>query len=729
MEDMKIDRRAFGKLLAGVPALSALERSVFEKSAFPVSSAGESESRPWYETNSRWTGFNLHMPDWDPAIASRLNAKEIIRNVLKSNSNFFWLYAVDGAGNAYYPTKVGRMHLNLAGRDIVREVVDECKRNQIPFLLNYCLGWNRYAALSHAEWTMKDNHNETVTGEYGPVLGPYLCWNSGYLDYVKAMTTEMLDYDPDGLYFDMLFYGSRTVCYCQEHCQPLFRKKYGIEMPLTPTWDDAWRKFLEFRYDSLSHFAQEVTEHARKLRPRVSVAYNCRQKPVQHSQLSDYVTAEPLPALRGAWDPSRLTTFLRGLKPASRVLMSTSRGAHGYSDYTLRPEADLKWEVFTYLAHGARAFPADDALYDGSLQPQFYELMGRIFGEAKRKEPYFGQEHVREVGLYYSVKSRDWYGRGQGERYDNAFAGAHRALAELHIPVDALFDESVTLKQLQAYPIVYLPNVAILDKEEAQFLREYVKNGGQLLATHDTGLCDLDGKRREDFVLADVLGVRYKGQAEYTGHYYRLPEGFLSAGMWRDWDVFVSGTANLVESSGAEAVGELKIPFYDGPPFHRVNIGQHNSAWKTVAPAVFLNRYGQGQTAYVPFGPDTAYVGEYPLPEHRILLRNILRHLYPNPEVSVEAPLVVEAVITQDTEQSRYIVHLVSCQGGREMNGVTVPVRPNVMEEPLIYRARIQLQRTARQVTSLSDKTKITQHEKSIALQIEDIHEAVIISY
>jgi hypothetical protein len=55
-------------------------------------------------------------------------------------------------------------------------------------------------------------------------------------------------------------------------------------------------------------------------------------------------------------------------------------------------------------------------------------------------------------------------------------------------------------------------------------------------------------------------------------------------------------------------------------------------------------------------------------------------------------------------------------------------MKPNVMEEPLIYRARIQLQQTPRQVTSLSDKTKITQHENSIVLQIEDIHEAVIVS-
>ena len=287
-------------------------------------------------------------------------------------------------------------------------------------------------------------------------------------------------------------------------------------------------------------------------------------------------------------------------------MMATSKCVRGYTDYTLRLELHLKWEVFLYLAHGAHAFVIDDALFDGTIQPQTYERLGRIFAEVQEKEPYFGHEHVREVGLYYSVKSRDWYGREKPALYENAFMGAYRALNAAHIPVDAIFDESVTSETLAKYPVILLANTAILDDNELRMLRGYVKDGGRLIATQDTSLHDLNGKALPNFALGDVLGIRYRGKADYSSHYFTLPGGDLAAGIPTGYDVLVQGTANIVDLVGAEAVGDLKVPFHDGPPFHQIGFGAYNSAWKRVGPAVLLNRYGAGQTAYMSFGPDVA---------------------------------------------------------------------------------------------------------------------------
>jgi hypothetical protein len=360
-----------------------------------------------------------------------------------------------------------------------------------------------------------------------------------------------------------------------------------------------------------------------------------------------------------------------------------------------------------------------------------YERLGRIYSEAKEKEPYFGQQHVREVGLYYSLKSRDWYGREKPEKYQDAFIGAHRALCELHIPVDAVFDETVALETIQNYPLIFLANTAILDPNEVRIFREYVKRGGRLIATLDTSLYDLDGNPLSDYALADVLGIRYKGKADFPTHYYRLPQGFLSADILSGWDISIPGAAHLAESAGAEAHGELRVSFYEGAPFHTVGCCgiTQSSPWKTVAPAVFLNRFGQGQAAYIPFAPEAAYVGELPLPEHRIFLRNLLRYVNPNPEVRVDAPLNVEAVITEEPALRQYIIHFIACQPSRDIGGVNTPRRPNLMEETPLYRAQIHLQLRPREVRSLSKRTQVAQKENTIALQIEDIHDAVTISY
>jgi len=452
-------------------------------------------------------------------------------------------------------------------------------------------------------------------------------------------------------------------------------------------------------------------------------------RPISHCQISDYNTGESMPNWQGHGYPSLVSTFARSIRPNVPTVMATSKCVRGYTDYTLRPELHLKWEVFLYLAHGAHAFVIDDALFDGTIQPQTYERLGRVFAEAKEKDAYFGHERVCEVGLYYSLKSRDWYGRGRPAQYENGYMGAYRALCAAHIPVDAIFDESASLEAIEKYPVMFLPNTAILDENELRMFREYVKGGGRLIATQDAALFDIDGKALRDFSLADVLGVRFKGKADYSLHYFTLPAGDLAADIPPDYDVLVPGAANIVELAGAEAVGDLKIPFYDGPPFHPIGVGAYNSAWKRVGPAVALNRFGAGSAAYITFGPDVAYGGDFPLPEHRLLIRNLVRRLHPRPMIRVEAPTTTEVVMTHDRAGNRYIIHFVECRPGLVMSGTGSPFKPNVMEDPPLYRARIVLQQRPREVTCLSRQTQVTQKDNTVALQIEDVHEAVILAY
>jgi hypothetical protein len=99
--------------------------------------------------------------------------------------------------------------------------------------------------------------------------------------------------------------------------------------------------------------------------------------------------------------------------------------------------------------------------------------------------------------------------------------------------------------------------------------------------------------------------------------------------------------------------------------------------------------------------------------EHRILLRNLLRYLYPNPEVRVDAPLNVEAVITEQPALRQYIIHFIACQPSRDIEGVSVRRRPNPMEERPLYRAQIHLQQRPQQAMGLSKRTQLAQKSKT----------------
>ena len=55
--------------------------------------------------------------------------------------------------------------------------------------------------------------------------------------------------------------------------------------------------------------------------------------------------------------------------------------------------------------------------------------------------------------------------------------------------------------------LLILPNIAALSTAQCAQLREYVRRGGSIVATHETSLYDEWGVRRADFGLADLFGA------------------------------------------------------------------------------------------------------------------------------------------------------------------------------------------------------------------------------
>ena len=68
-------------------------------------------------------------------------------------------------------------------------------------------------------------------------------------------------------------------------------------------------------------------------------------------------------------------------------------------------------------------------------------------------------------------------------------------------------------ERLSKYRALLLPNVAMLGDRQCNQIREYVRRGGSIMASFETGLYDEDLKPRADFGLADLLGIAKAGEA------------------------------------------------------------------------------------------------------------------------------------------------------------------------------------------------------------------------
>jgi hypothetical protein len=124
-----------------------------------------------------------------------------------------------------------------------------------------------------------------------------------------------------------------------------------------------------------------------------------------------------------------------------------------------------------------------------------------------------------DIVVAWSPRARREYGREWSELLvDAPYRGIATAFDRLavdfsSVPLDTLAADRLRATG-QAPTLVVLPNVAVIEDADANTIREFVRNGGSLLATGDTARFLADGSPREMAGLADVLGVKFAAPAD-----------------------------------------------------------------------------------------------------------------------------------------------------------------------------------------------------------------------
>ncbi len=697
---------------------------------------------PWYQRSLVGlevgpTGAQSGYSDpQDSRYCADFDGREIVRQSVSANAEYLVLWVRDG-DYAYYDSKLLPKAPGLKDRDPLKDAVEEARRHNFP-LLAYCVVQQGGLFLeAHPEWKMRDAQ--------GTPIGRF-CFNSGYLAAMKQIVAEQLAYGIDGFHIDMLDQGFSAPygCWCKT-CRTQFETQFGHEMPSGLTWDEAWDDMLEFRYQSSERFERQLAAHIKSLSPTATVDFNYHgnppfsfevgQRPVQHAGNGDFVTGET-----GIWGFSALgvglnAQFYRASTPGLPFQVAIQRGVRGYHDQTTRPLNDMRWELFTLLAHGAFVTMVDKTAFDGWLDPVAYERFGKAFQEAKRKRAHFGHHPVYDVGLYFSSRTRDWLGRETPARYFQGFQGAHRACALEHLQFGVLLDESVSVERLHEFPVVCLANVAILSDSEVDLLRQYVQQGGHLLVTGVTGQFGARGETQDSSPLEALIGAKVVERLDSQDNWVQLPAqdyAWLRDGIRPDWPFLVEGPATAYEPTTARGIGQLLRP-------HRTVRQQQGregtsspmSADTPAGPAVLVNRVGEGTVLTLAASPDFATASEHAIVEARRLLRNAIRRLHPKPQVRITAPANVEVVVTDDPDSKTLRVHLIAYNATPQ----TTPAKnrpfvlPGLVEDTPIFRVAVDLEVDLQGVAALNPRTTLVSQERRVEATVEDIHEVLLLKY
>ena len=676
----------------------------------------------------------------DARYCARFDGREIVRRAVAAHCEYLVLWARDG-DYAYYDSKLLPKAPGLGARDPLREAADEARQHRLP-LIAYCVvQQGGHYLKAHPGWEMRATD--------GKPIGRF-CYNSGYLDAMKVIVGEQLAYGIDGFHIDMLDqgFGPPYGCWCTT-CQGLFEKQFGRPMPKGVTWGEDWDRMLEFRYQSSERFEKALYAHIKSLNPRASVDFNYHgnppfswevgQLPVRHAGNADFVTGET-----GMWGFSAMTVglnaeFYRAATPGQRVQVAISRDARVYHNQTVRPLADMRWELLGLLAHGAFVTAVDKTAFDGGLDPLTYERIGAAFADALARRAQFGQSPVAEVGIYFSSRTRDWLARERPEDYFQCFLGAHKALVYEHIPWGVILDENVKLPVIKRFPIVLLPNVAILSVHEVEMLQDYVSEGGKLIVTGLSGCCDRWGKLQTQSSLESLVGARFVCKLDSFDNWVRFPSAREPSGQNRlapdgrlDWPFLVKGPAVSYEATTATPVGELMRPYRTV----RQQQGEEGTEWPmsaevAVGPAVLVNYVGKGTVLTFAGSPDFATASEHHIVETRKLLRNAVRFLDPTPRIEISAPANVESVVTDDSVTRTLRVHFIAYNAPMQ----TMPAKnrpyvlPALIEDNPLYRVTIRLHDQPKRARAFNKSTEIHRSGLRVELRVEDIHEVVTLQY
>lgn len=686
---MTIDRRTFSKLagLGAVHALSgkvssgAQQRELSADSEFAPLPASHGTARippravEWPARTYRRLLVDTHVPDWDDRLLASFDAADYVSTIAGAGFQSLMQYANSHAGLCLWATKVGQMHRNMKGRDYFGEVMEECRRYGLHRIAYYSLVFDDWAYHTYPDWrVVSPDYSEPQKHERTGAV----CINSPYPEHALACIQELAgNYDFQAIFFDMTFWP--TICYCP-HCVARYWKEQNAEPPRVVDWTSPqWRTFQKSRERWMREFTLSITKAVKQTRPiQVYYQFGTFFAPwtvgvsLEQNEASDFAAGD---FYGGAAQFSIVCKAYRSLTRKRPFEFQTSRTLNLNDFETTKPFEQLALESLIPTIHSSACMLIDAIKPDGTLNHRAYEYLSQINALHDAFEPFLGGEMLADVAIYFdkhSVYDPDANGMTAADAVENmwggklphrdAAVGAARFLREAHIPFGVV--TNVSLDQLSGYRAVILPSVLEMTAEHANIFREFVRNGGSLYASGVSSM-SVPGEGEERFLLADVLGVRYKGKTREGVAYLSVTDKELFETIWPQENLGFRGPMVKAQAQpGAAVLATVTLPFVDPEAGTALN-SRFAQIWSDPPalhagsdPGIVINTFGKGKSVWVA-APLETRADAVDARVFELLLKRILQ---PPFKFEADTDPSVEVTLFHQEDRHRLLVGMLNLQ-------------------------------------------------------------------
>ncbi len=549
----------------------------------------------WFRDCFRQVHMDFHMPEFPADAIKNFNAKSFVDNLERGRVNMAALFAKCHFGNSFYNTKTGHKHSGLE-QDFLLETAAECKKRGIRTLAYYSLTVDKHAYDNNPGWRYKDGEGKTYAGNFGS-----LCMNTPYKDELALPQLEEIakNYPVDGFFIDIPYpWGAFDYfCFC-DSCRKRWKTEYNFDLDIS--LPPAERHRLNVKL--VESWLVQIRDIINRNNPELVICCN------QVGTASVSKKIKELCSI-GVWESQPRPGDYLGHSFASRtarndiidVQVMTVRFYEGWGDMSLKPEAQLTTELAAITGNGMVPNVGDQVNIDGTLQDAVYDTLNKSFGFVQERENILRDaDSVRHNVILLPVPDRELpliAGAGMDDTklhwkdIPGAWRGAHKMLTESHLQADLVY--SIFAEDLSQYPVIILPEPGMYQPGMDEKLREYVKNGGILIAAgksiFNNGACPL----------ADVFGINYIEPLSFSlAHFVPEPE---VKGKTDNIPLQVRGNVFKVICDGAEPLAKLYYPVGETQPPVKGFRSPYPPASMEPSPFPFVtkNRFGKGKAVYI----------------------------------------------------------------------------------------------------------------------------------
>lgn len=429
---------------------------------------------------------DFHTGETFPNVAQDFSKEQFAEILKKGNIDSVNLFAKCHHGCFYYFDSKFYVHPNLK-RDLLPEMVEVCESLGIDYYVYVSAGFDEHLAKERPDWLLR--RKDASTPRPIEVAGYHLmCFNSSeYVNVLKEQVTEVCKKFPNakGIFLDIT---DEWECHC-EKCKNDY-KALGLD-------EDNESDVAFFKKKVYENYYTEMEKTIHGINPDLEIFHNMGCVPRSRRDLlsaSTHFEIEALPNGHWGFDYFPLCcAYVRNL--TGDFVAHTARFHTNWGDLGGYKTADaLKYETAWHNAFGSKSIIGEQLHPSGKFDEYTYDIIGKAYADIKKLEEY-SENAVMEKEI--AVFSQDYITRQFTQSGD---VGASKILLQKQY----LYDLIDIYMDFSPYKVIIFPDNVVFDEPLYKKTKEYLDNGGKILASGTSTLYNGD--------FAFDLGAKYLGE-------------------------------------------------------------------------------------------------------------------------------------------------------------------------------------------------------------------------